>query len=76
MKTFKNTFYILSALFILSSCGRNSNHAGGNGAVMEESNKDDIYQRSGYGDSIPADSIREEVRKDSIRIANSNHRNK
>lgn len=75
MKTFKNTFYILSALYILSGCG-NDNHHTGNGAVIEGSNKDDIYQRSGYGDSIPSDSIKEAVRQDSIRIAKSNHHNK
>lgn len=76
MKTFKSTFYILSSLLILSSCGNDGNHASGNSAVMEGSNKDDIYQRSGYGDSIPSDSIKEEIRQDSIRIAKSNHHNK
>lgn len=74
MKAIKNTFYILSSVFILSSCG--NNHAGGNGAVIEGSNKDDNYQRNGFGDSIPSDSVREEVRLDSTRIAKSNHHNK
>ncbi|HET6228046.1 MAG TPA: hypothetical protein VFF27_17310 [Bacteroidia bacterium] len=51
------------------------NHAGGNGSVIEGSNKDDYYQMRGFGDSIP-DSVRELKRQDSIRIKNSPDRNK
>ena len=62
-------------LWTAYGCDTDNNHSGGNGAVMEGSNKDDIYQISGYGDSIP-DSVKEAARLDSIRIHNSSHHNK
>jgi hypothetical protein len=76
MKTIIRTGVIASFVCLTYSCKTDNNTSTGNGAVMEESNKNDYYQMRGYGDSIPSDSIREQVRLDSIRIANSNHHNK
>ncbi len=76
MIKFKHTFYIFSFTCLLYSCGNDSNHSSGNGAVIEGSNKDDYYQMRGYGDSIPSDSIKEQVRLDSIRISKSDHHHK
>ena len=66
---------IIPFLCFAYSCKTDNNHASGNSAVMEGSNKDDYYQVRGYGDSIP-DSIREAKRLDSLRISKSNHHNK
>ena len=75
MNKTKHIIVILLSVFLFS-CGNDSNHSSGNDAVMEGSNKDDQYQRSGYGDSIPSDSVKEQVRLDSSRIANSPNHNK
>ena len=63
----------LSILF-LQAC-KNEHGNPGNG-VIEGSNKDDLYQMQGFGDSIPSDSIRKQVEEDSIRIFNSPNKNK
>lgn len=73
MNIMGKTFSLLFLVCFVYSC---NNHSTGNGAVTEGSNKDDQYQRSGYGDSIPSDSVKELVRQDSIRISKSNHQNK
>jgi hypothetical protein len=76
MKTIITICAVSSLVCLTYSCKTDNNNSTGNGAVMEESNKDDYYQMRGYGDSIPSDSIKEQVRLDSIRIAKSNHHNK
>jgi hypothetical protein len=75
MKTINKLFLIFTFLCFIYSCTDDDTLIS-NGSVMEESNRDDYYQMRGYGDSIPSDSLRELVRLDSIRIAESNHRNK
>jgi hypothetical protein len=76
MKLLKQTFLLFLVMCFASSCNTDNNHSSGNGAVIEGSNKDDRYQRNGYVDSIPSDSIREEKRLDSIRISKSPDHNK
>lgn len=65
---------LISAPVFLQSC-RNEHGNPGN-SVIEGSNKDDYYQMRGFGDSIPSDSIKNEKRKDSIRISRSPNKNK
>lgn len=76
MKTISKIWVFFLFVSLTYSCKTDNNNSSGNSAVMEGSNKDDYYQSRGYGDSIPSDSVKEQVRLDSIRIANSNHHNK
>lgn len=71
----KKLFFAFGFPLLCLACSCNSN-SNGKGSVMEESNKDDYYQMRGYGDSLPSDSLKEEVRQDSIRIWKSGHHNK
>jgi hypothetical protein len=75
MKIINKIFLIFSFWLLTYGCNTDKGHRD-NGSVMEESNKDDHYQMTGYGDSIPSDSIREAKRLDSIRISKSKHHNK
>jgi hypothetical protein len=60
--TFKYAFFYFLVTTIFSCNGDKTPGA------IRETNKDDYYQMRGYGDSIPNDSMREVIRKDSIRI--------